>query len=134
MTDFNARHKILTVKLLHQSYRYHKLRKAFPKFYRRHYELASNFKFGLKSLSQQGLSEPELYGDLVYELRKIVSRADLSDQVRTVIMRYKSIGYNIKVIRQSAYYVINPLTVDSFASLFNSMPVGRASHSMMGPT
>ena len=36
--DFNTRNKCLTVKLLKQGNRYHKLRKAFSKFYRRHYE------------------------------------------------------------------------------------------------
>ena len=97
MTDFNARNKRLTNKLLHQVYRYHKLRKAFSKFYRRHYELVSKFKVGLKSLLQQGLSKPEFYGDLVYKLRKIVRRADFSDQFRKVIIRYKHIGYNINV-------------------------------------
>ena len=134
VTDFNARNKTLTGKLLYQGYRYHKLRKAFSKFYRRHYELVSKFKVGLKSLLQQGLSEPEFYGDLVYILRKIVSWADFSDQFRKVILRYKRIGHNINVMRQSACLVINPLTVDSFASLFNCTPVGRASDSMMGPT
>ena len=44
----------------------------FSKFYRRHYELVSKFKVGLKSLLQQGLSEPEFYGDLVYKLRKML--------------------------------------------------------------
>ena len=82
MIDFNARNKILTGKLLHQSYRYHKLRKDFSKFYRRHYELVSKFNVGLKSLLQQDLSESEFYGDLVYKLRKIVSRAYFSDQFR----------------------------------------------------
>ena len=134
VTDFNAHNKILTGKLIHQGYRYHKLRKAFSKFYRRYYELVSKFKVGLKSLLQQGLSEPEFYGDLVYKLRKNVSRADFSDQFRKVIVRYKRIGCNINVMRQSACLVINPITVDSFASLFNYMPVGRASDSMMGPT
>ena len=33
--DFNCRNKALTAKLLKQGYRYHKLRKAFSKFYRR---------------------------------------------------------------------------------------------------
>ena len=33
--DFNTRNKVLTAKLLRQGYRYHKLRKAFLKFYRR---------------------------------------------------------------------------------------------------
>ena len=64
VTDKNAGNKILTGKLLHQGYRYHKLRKTFSKFYRRHYEFVSKFKVGLKYLLQQGLSEPELYGDL----------------------------------------------------------------------
>ena len=48
VTDFNARYKCLTVKLLQQGYRYHKLRKTFSKFYRSHYELISNV--GLKML------------------------------------------------------------------------------------
>ena len=65
--DFNARNKCLTAKLLKQGYRYHKLRKAFSKFYRRHYELISKFNVGLKSLLHQGLSEQEFYGDLVYK-------------------------------------------------------------------
>ena len=69
--DFNTRNKCLTAKLLKQGYRYHKLRKAFYKFYRRHYELISKFNVGLKSLSHQGLSEPEFYGDLVYKFKKI---------------------------------------------------------------
>ena len=57
--DFNTRNKCLTAKLLKQGYRYHKLRKAFSKFYRRHYELISKFNVGLKSLLHQGISEPE---------------------------------------------------------------------------
>ena len=39
VTDFNARNKCLTAKLLLQGYRYHKLRKIFSKSYRRHHEL-----------------------------------------------------------------------------------------------
>ena len=46
--DFNTRNKCLTAKLLKQGYRYHKLRKAFSKFYRRHYELISNFQCRIK--------------------------------------------------------------------------------------
>ena len=77
--DFNARNKCLMAKLLKQGYRYHKLR-AFSKFYRRHYELISNFHVGLKSLLHQGLSQQELYGDLVYKFKKIMGRTDFSDQ------------------------------------------------------
>ena len=93
--DFNARNKSLTVKLLQQGYWYHDLRKTFSKFYRRHYESVSKFNVGLKTLLHQGLSEPEFYGDLV-------GRADFSDQFRKIIARYKRIGYNINIMRQSA--------------------------------
>ena len=89
VVDFNARNKKLTAKLLQQGYRYHKLRKTFSKFYRRHYELVSKFNVGLKTLLHQGLSEPEFYGDLVYKFKKIVGRADFSDQFRKNIFRYK---------------------------------------------
>ena len=53
--DFNARNKCLTAKLLKQCYPYNKLRKAFSKFYRRHYELISKFNVRLKFLLHQGL-------------------------------------------------------------------------------
>ena len=43
VNDFNNRNKLLTAKLLKQSYRYHKLRKAFSKFYRRHFELIEKY-------------------------------------------------------------------------------------------
>ena len=42
VADFNTRNKSLTAKLLQQGYRYHKLRKTFSKFYRRHFELFLN--------------------------------------------------------------------------------------------
>ena len=69
------RNKCLTAKLLQQGYRYHKLRKTFSKFYRRHYELISKFNVGLKTLLSEGLSEPEFYGDLVYK-KKLIGRND----------------------------------------------------------
>ena len=36
-----------------------------------------------------------VYGNLVYKFKKIVGRADFSDQFRKIIVRYKRIGYNI---------------------------------------
>ena len=54
--DFNTRNKVLTAKLLRQGYRYHKLRKAFSKFYRRHFDIVSKYNVGLKTLLLQGLS------------------------------------------------------------------------------
>ena len=162
---------------------------------RRHSDLVSKFNVGLKSLLQQGLSEPEFYGDfvsmchfvlvffspfsiaitslgeeranlstfrtfvrfvlvwicrfplplglweglrfvivalpglfsylfLVYKFRKIYACNDFSTQFRKIILRYKKIGYNINVIRQSACMVLNSITVNNFASLFNCTPAG----------
>ena len=134
VTDFNARNKCLTAKLLQQGYRYHKLRKTFSKFYRRHYELISKYNVGLKTLLSEGLSEPEFYGDLVYKLKKLKGINDFSLQFGKIISRYRRIGYNLNVMRQSACLVFNPIMVDNYAAFFNCTPVGRASDSMMAPT
>ena len=134
VTDFNARNKCLMAKLLQQGYRYHKLRKTFSKFYRRHYELISKYNVGLKTLLSEGLSEPEFYGDLVYKFKKLIGINDFSFQFRKIITRYRRIGYNLNVMRQSACLVFNPIMVDNYAAFFNCTPVGRASDSMMAPT
>ena len=65
-------------------------------------------------------------GDIVYKSKKIMGRTDFSDQFRKIIIR---IGYDLNVKRQSACLVINPVTVDNFAALFNCTPVDRASDS-----
>ena len=67
VVDFNTRYKILNAKLLKQGHRYHRLRKAFSKFYQSHYDLVSKFNVRLKSLLKQDISEPEFYGDLLYK-------------------------------------------------------------------
>ena len=51
--DLNLRNGFITAKLLKQGYLYHKLRKIFAKFYRRHYDLVSKWNVGLKSLFTQ---------------------------------------------------------------------------------
>ena len=110
-----------------QGYRYHKLRKAFSKFYRRHFDIVSKYNVGLKTLLLQGLSEPEFYGDLVYKFRKIIGKIDFPYHFKKIIVRYKKIGYNINVMRQTACLVVNPIKVNSFAYLFNCTTVGRTS-------
>ena len=61
-------------------------------------------------------------------------RSDFLISLEKIIMRYKRICYNLNVLRQSACLVINPITVDGYATLFNCTPVDRASDSMMAPT
>ena len=92
LNDFNYRHKTRTAKILRQGYRYFKLHKAFSKFYRRHSALLEKYSVSLKTLLQQGISEPELYGDLVYRFRKNVGKSNFSVQFRKLINRYKRIG------------------------------------------
>ena len=75
------------------------------------------FNTGLQSLFKQGLSEPECYGDLVYKFKQIVGRTDFSDQFMKISIRYKRIGYNMNVMRQTACLVVNPITVNKFADL-----------------
>ena len=44
-----------------------------------------------------------------------------------IIVRYKKIGYNLDVLRQTTYLGVNLFKVNSFAYLFNCTTVGRAS-------
>ena len=118
LNDFNCRNKAHTAKLLRQGYRYFKLRKAFSKFYRRHSALLEKYSVSLKTLLQQGISEPEFYGDLVYRFRKNVGKSNFSEQFRKLINRYKRIGYSLDIMRQTACLVVNPIIVDGYASLF----------------
>ena len=80
--DFSNRNLFLTNKLLKQGYRYHKTQKAFSKFYYRHSEVIVKYIIGLKTLLQQGISEPIFYGDLVYNFKQIVGKYNFSDQFK----------------------------------------------------
>ena len=82
------------MKLLKQDYRYHQLRKAFSKFYRRHSELVEKYNVSLRKLLQQGISEPEFFGDLVYKKGKTVEKSNFSEQFSELINRYKRKAYN----------------------------------------
>ena len=73
----------------------------------------SKYNIGLRTLLLQGLSEPKFYGDLVYKFRKIISKNDFSFHFKKIIVRYKKIGYNIDVLRQTACLIVNPIKVNS---------------------
>ena len=95
LSDFNCRNKTITAKLLMQGYRYFKVRKAFSKFYRRHSALVEKYSVSLKTLLQQGISEPDFYGDLVYRFRKIVGKSNFrstSENLFTVIKELAIVG------------------------------------------
>ena len=81
--DFNNRNLFLTVKLLKQGYRYNKIRKAFTNFYHRHSELIVKYNIGLKTLLQEGISEPIFYGDSERIDEKLI--VDLSFNVLPIV-------------------------------------------------
>ena len=114
--DFNNRNLFLTAKLLKQGYRYHKIQKAFSKLYHRqsHSDLIVKYNIGLKAPLQQGLSKPIFYGDLIYKFKRIVGKSNFSDQFKKIMKRYKKVGYNLDVMRQSACLVLNPLMVKRY--------------------
>ena len=132
--DFNNRNLFLTTKLLNQDYRYHNIRKAFSKFYYRHSELIVKYNIGLKTLLQQGISEPILYGDLAYKFKQIIGKSNFGDQFKKIVKRYIRVGYNLDIKRQSACLVLNPIMVYSYGFLFNCTTVGQTAYSMMALT
>ena len=63
----------------------------------------------------------------MYKFRKISGKNDFPNHFKKIIVRYKKVGYNIDVLRQTACLVVNPIKVNSFACLINCTTVGRAS-------
>ena len=44
---------------------------------------------------EQDISEPIFYGDLVYKFKRIVGKPNFSDQLKKIVKRYISVGYNL---------------------------------------
>ena len=66
--------------------------------------------------------------------KNTVGKPNFSDQFKKIIKRYIKVGYNLYVMRQSAYLVLNPITVFSYGFLFNCTTVGQASDSLTALT
>ena len=124
VVDFDTRNNVLTAKLLRQGNKYYKLRKAFSKFYRRHFDLVSKYNVGFKHIFCKVFLNLNFNGDLVYKFRKIINKYDFSYHFKKIIVRYKEIDYNIDVLRQSACLVVNPIKVNNFSYLFDCKTVG----------
>ena len=58
---------------------------------------------------------------------KIIGKNDFPYHFKKIIVRYKKIGYNIIVLRQTACLVVNPIKVNSFVYLLNCATVGWTS-------
>ena len=116
-------HKLCSFKIHHCSENkncgYHTLRKAFSKFYRRHFDIVSKCNVGLKTLLQ-GLSDPEFYGDLVYKFRKLIGKNDYPYHFKKIIVRYNKSAAGIArcpatALTSSEVTVLNLCTSSSHA-------------------
>ena len=79
---------------------------------------------------QQGICNPELYGDLVYTFKKIIENPNFSDLFKRILNRFKRAVYTLDIMRQTACLVFNPIMVVGYAALFSCTAVVQASHLM----
>ena len=76
---------------------------------------------------QQGISNPEFYGDLVYKFKKIIGNPNFSDIFRRIVKHFRRTGYNLDIMRQTACLDFNPIMVDDYAALFRGLHGGGSS-------
>ena len=79
---------------------------------------------------QQGICNPEFYGDLVYKFKKIIGNPNFNNLLKRIINRYKRAGYSLDNTRQTACLVFNPIMVEGYAALLSRTAVVLASDSM----
>ena len=79
---------------------------------------------------QQGISDPEFYGDLVYIFKKIIGNPNFSDLFKGIVNRFKRALYILDIMRQTACLVVNPINAEGYAALFSCTLVIQASDSM----
>ena len=58
---------------------------------------------------QQGICNPEFYGDLVYTFKKIIGNPNFSDLFKRIANRFKRAGYTLDIMRQTARLVLTQL-------------------------
>ena len=52
-----------------------------------------------KTLMQQGISNPDFYGDLVYKFKKIIRNPNFSDLFKRIVNRFKRAWYTLDIMR-----------------------------------
>ena len=77
---------------------------------------------------QQGICNPEFYGELVYEFKKIIGNPNF-DHFKRIVNSFKRTGYTLDM-RQTACLVFNPIMVEGYAALFSCPAAVQASDSM----
>ena len=75
---------------------------------------------------QQGISNPEFYGDLVYKFKKIIGNPNFPDLFKCIVNRFKKAGYNLVIMRQIECLVFNQIIAENYATLFSCTAVVQA--------
>ena len=92
--------------------------------------MIEQYHVSLKKLMQQGIFDPEFYGDSVYLFKKIIRIPNFSDLFKRIVNRFKRAGYTLDIMRQTACLVLTPIRVEGYATLFSYAAVVQASDSM----
>ena len=80
---------------------------------------------------QQGICDPEFYGELVPEFKTIIVNPNFSNLLKCIVNRFKRAGYTLDIRRQTACLVFNPIMVEGYAALLSCTTVVQASASIM---
>ena len=70
------------------------------------------------------------FDEVVMKFKKIIKKPNFSNLLKRIVNRFRSAGFSLDIMRQSACLVFNPIMVESFAALFSCTAVVQASDSM----
>ena len=111
VVDFNYRNLSITNRLITQGFRYHKLRKAFCKFYNKYPDLIRKYNnVSCRELISKGISQPHFYGDIVYKIRRIKDSNDIFESIKKIVIKHQNRGYDPHLIERSVRLVYGPFT------------------------
>ena len=79
---------------------------------------------------QQGICNPEFYGDLVYKFKKIIGNPNFSNLLKRIVYCFTRAGFSLDIMQQTACLVLNPIMAEGYAALFSCTAVVQASDSM----
>ena len=78
---------------------------------------------------QQGICNPEFYGNLVYKFKKIIGNPNVPNLLKRTVNLFRRAGCSLDIMRQTACLVFNPIMVEGYAALFSCTAVVQASDS-----
>ena len=105
--DTHSKNLQITSKLLTQGSRYHKLRKTFGKSFRSYSELLSKFgEISFQKYVSEEISQPVVYGDLVYKPRKVKCEANFVSCGSKIVKFLRNGQYDPVIIERTIGLVL----------------------------